>query len=252
MPEQLISYEDLLSGDLVYVEHVGHLRSPKLREMRPTEGVGWSLYRTYLFYMKQGKEDLEHLLQAEFPDFTVYDIITSLEALRSLVQDALTFFMSECVMWDAENAVFVSIRILPDGNEEIVGVINRENFDDVRARILTLNYISLKDADVNTKFASPEAEEAWNRIQKYIQESQKKQAEQEDETVSFGNLLSKLCAIHPSYNYLNVFELTIFQFYDAFFQCSYLRQTGFVESCVSNHGSERFDYEDWLKPVKNY
>ena len=35
-----ISYEDLISGDSIYVDGVGHVRSPFLRELKPTEGVG--------------------------------------------------------------------------------------------------------------------------------------------------------------------------------------------------------------------
>ncbi len=250
MPDVKISYEDLLSGDRIPIAGVGHLRSPQLKEMRPTSGIGWNLYRVYVFYLKQGKEDLAQLLKFEFPEMSVFDIVISIDELRNLYQDALAFFMSECVRYDTTSQSFVCIQIEPNGGETIVGTIDRDNFDEVRLMILTLNYISTKDVDVAVKFSSDAAKQAWEQVQEYMRQNQEQASRADNDIMQVGNLISKLCAMHPSINYTNVFELTVFQFYDTFFQMSYLRQIGFTEDIVANHGSDQFQYEDWLKPVQ--
>ena len=81
----------------------------------------------------------------------------------------------------------------------------------------------------------------------------KKQSETEDREdkpeFHLANIISKLCAVHPSYNLLNIYDLTVFQLYDAFFQYGYMRSTSLSEQIFSNHGGNSFKFENWLKPI---
>ena len=52
------SYEDLISGDSIPVEGVGHIRSPLLHELKPTHGIGMWTYNLYLNILSWEKEDL--------------------------------------------------------------------------------------------------------------------------------------------------------------------------------------------------
>ena len=52
------AYEDLISGDSIPVDGVGHIRSPLLRELKPTQGIGTWTYGLYLNLLVWEKDDL--------------------------------------------------------------------------------------------------------------------------------------------------------------------------------------------------
>lgn len=246
-----ISYEDLLSGDCIYANGIGHVRSPKLKEMWPSSGIGWDRYNYYIFFLKIGENQLSLLDGIDRKENeTLFECMVRHAELRELYLEAFSFFIAENVIFDDRGNRFLVYRQNDENSQpQLVGIISTDNFDYVRAVILLLNYIPLDQTDIQTTYESKAAEEAWKNMQRYLdqQEPTKK-----DESMNIGNILSKLCAIHPSINYLNVFELTVFQFYDAFFQCCYMHSVSFTEAIVSNHGSKEFKYESWLKPVRNY
>ena len=62
-------------------------------------------------------------------------------------------------------------------------------------------------------------------------------------------MISKLCAANIGYTLFNIYELTVFQLYDQFFQYGYLRAMNLNEMAYSNHGGEKFDIQAWLKPI---
>lgn len=249
MLEAKIRYEDLLSGDVIPVTGVGHVRSPKLKEMAPTSGIGWSAYNLYLTFLKAGKELISKALKKEVEsDDQIFNEIIQDESLRELYEKAFSFFICENVQYNDEFKCYLVIREEDGEKPHLEGLIDAERFDYARSAILLANYVSLDKTSVSIKHSSAAAKAAWERAQAFLSEQESK----EDEAMSFGNMLSKVCTIHPSLNYLNVFELTMFQFYDTFFQCCYMRSTEFSESIVAQHGSKDFQYTDWMNPVKNY
>lgn len=244
-----------MSPDAIPAMKVGHIRSPQLKEMYPTTGIGWTKYSLYIYLMMSSPKQLAEIGGDQNVQETVWSAITSSAALRALFCEALSFFLMENVLYDDKHDLFLTYldNEAHSGNTpkmSLVGVISKDNLDDVRAMVLVRNYISPSKANVDIKFASEKAREIWEKAQAYLEkESSNKK---ENPRTSLGNIVSKLCAIHPSYNYLNVFDLTVFQLYDAFFQLCFMRSVEFSESIVANHGSKEFQYERWMDPVKNY
>lgn len=247
----MIPYEDLLSGDAIMIDGVGHFRSPQLKEMNQSGSVSWQTYNTFIYVVKSNRDEITGLIPTTEPMDTLFLTIINNDTIRELYRGVLDFFMLETVLYDADQQRFVVIEMTQQDEENIhvsiVGEITEENLDDVREVILRMNYISLKDTDIHMKFSSKAAEDAWLQIQKY----QKQATERDDSGHTIGNMISKLCAIHPSYNIFNIYDLTVFQFYDAFFQSAYMRSISFSEAIVSNHGSDSFNFNDWMKPVNN-
>lgn len=246
-----LSYEDLISGDDIYVKDIGHLKPPKLKDLLPTKGIGMWTYNMYVNILAWQKEDFLNTIRATMDKrgdmldndkLSVFDVMTLVSMSRELLQKALEFFIREDVIWAEESRSFITKT-----DDEIIGSISRDNFDEVRNMLLQLNYIGLGKEAKPIRHSSKEAENAWLRAQQYLkQESLKKS---EDKTMSLGNIISKLCAASPSYNLLNVYELTIFQLYDQFFQCGYLRAMNLNEMAFSNHGGKDFDLQAWIKPI---
>lgn len=245
-----VLYEDLLSGDSIPMVAIGHIRSPRLSEMRPTSGIGWARYNSYITVLKMSKQQILLLASDANPESEVFDIVIGNESLRGLFHEALEFFMDETIEYDEAYHLFaVCDKPINDEEKNVVGIITSGNFDSVRNLILTANYVPTSSADVGVIHNSKASEDLWNKAQEYLANQG---GQQESEVCTVGNMLSKLCAIHPSLNFTNVNDLTVFQFYDTFFQICYMRSKDFEEQIVSNHGSKEFRFDDWMKPVKNY
>ena len=110
-----------------------------------------------------------------------------------------------------------------------------------------MNYINIGESAKPVKHSSAQAQELWERAQQYLKEESAKAPP--DKNMNLGNIISKLCAASTSYNLFNIYDLTIFQLYDQFFQYGYLRAMNLNEMAFSNHGGENFDMQGWLKPI---
>ncbi|MGN0819843.1 MAG: hypothetical protein ACI4M6_05550 [Christensenellaceae bacterium] len=249
------NYEDLISGDSIPVSGVGHIRSPQLWELKPTQGIGAWKYNFYLNLLIWDKDELIKFMRLSTgkklkaldnaEKLTAFDVITLLDSPRKLLQDAMAFFMDENICWNNEKKVFITF--IEDTNN-VTGVINRDNFEDVRDMMLQVNYINLGRMAKPQKFASKKAKELWERAQQYLKNGAKKKA---DKRMQLGNIISKLSCVSTGYTLLNIFNLTVFQLYDQFFQYGYLRAMDLNEMAFSNHGGKNFDMQAWLKPIIN-
>lgn len=239
-----------MCGDVVPVDGIGHVRSPQLKEMFPTSGIGWMRYTLYIYVLRANIDELKKLDGTAGDKNTVYDAVISSETLRILYAEALSFFMAEMVLFEQSRQIFITYTKNEDEDVKLSGIINSENFEELRASVLLMNYISPTKANVDVQFASERAKELWERAQKYLAAQETKK--ESNPAMTMGNIISKLCTIHPSYNLFNVYDLTVFQLYDAFFQLCYMRSIAFSEAVVSSNGSKEFKYSDWMNPVKNY
>ena len=243
-------YEDLLSGDLIFADGVGHFRSPKLKELKPTEGIGITLYNTYLAVLSWDKEDfLKYIPKGQAALFSkndklkIFDMMATLKAdFRELLRCALDFFLAEKIVWEDAEKCFLTFTY----EDKPIGKIDRENFDMVRDMALQMNYMNLGKL-AEPKHASLKAKKYWDIEQQQRKEALKKSGE--NKYMGIGNLISKLCAVSGSYTFHNIYELTIYQLYDQFFQHSHLRSRDLMENAHATHGGDKFNYGDWLKPV---
>lgn len=248
------SYEDLISGDSLPVDGVGHIHSPLLKELKPTQGIGMWTYNLYLNILSWGKEDLVKFLRVsmarplkalEETRLNAFDVATIFDSVRELLQNAMAFFMDENIVWNKDERIFITQH--PDTNKDI-GRITRDNFDDVRDMMLQVNYINFEHSTKPIKYSSKKAQELWERAQQHL----KAAAKHEDKRMQLGNIISKLSCASAGYTLLNIYDLTIFQLYDQFFQHCYLRSMHISDMVFSNHGGKDFDVQAWLKPITNF
>lgn len=256
-----LEYADLISGDAIYIDNIGHVRSPYLRELKPTSGVGWNKYALYLNLFAWNKQQLLDnakklsilglkALEKAPENFECFDIMTIIPQIRGLLAEAIAFFMTDDkIGWDDKEKSY----IVYDQDSKVVGKINRNNFKEFSEIILQLNYVGLsKDkAPSAPKKSSEEALARWEKAQQYLAKQAKTSKNKEESEYSLGNVISKLCVVHHSYNLLNVYELTIFQLYDQFFQYSYLRTIDLNDRIYTIHGGKEYKMKDWLKDINN-
>lgn len=249
-----ISYEDLISGDSIFIEGVGHFKSPLLKDIKPSQGIGVNTYHFYLqclLFDKAGIIDfITHFVDDKKiydiinqEEFNVFDILTLFPYLTEIYSQTFSFFSDERIEYNEEMRSF----LLYERNNE-VGQITRDNFEEVCNAILQLNYIGLSENAKPSGYSSDKAKELWERAQKYLKEQPKNN--KIDQRTSLGNIISKLSSVGIGYTLLNIYDLTIFQLYDQFFQYAYLRSTGLGERVYTNYGGDKFDIYGWLNPLK--
>lgn len=249
-------YFDMLSGEPIFVQGIGHLRSPSVRDLCPMSGVGYRTYNFYLNVLSWDKGQILHydqLMQYRGTHklnrdaFNTFDIATLLAQTRELCRGVLSFFMLENLVWDEGRRCYL---VMTDDEEPtVVGEIDRDNFDEVRDMMLQLNFIGLDKDEAPVTHSDAKSKELWEKVQGHLKEQSRKNAKEDKPEYRLSNIISKVCAIHPSYNLLNIYDLTIFQLYDSFFQVSYMRSSDINEQIFSNHGGDKFKFEDWLKPI---
>ena len=250
-------YFDMLSGSPIYLQNVGHLRSPTLAELQPTSGIGYRTYNLYLNFLTWNKEQLlkydrlmqytKNISKLNKEIFNAFDVATLLTPTRETYRGVLSLFLVEDLIWDEEKHRYLSVSA--EDPNEVIGEINRDNFDEVRDLMLQFNFIGLDKSDAPIAHSNDKAKELWERAQIFLKKQSQNEAKANKPEYHLSNIISKTCAIHPSYNLLNIFNLTVFQLYDSFFQLGYLRSVDLNERIFSNHGGEKFNFEDWLSPI---
>jgi len=241
-------YEDLLSGEPIFAEGIGHFRSPLVKELGPT-GIGFSTYNIFIAILSLDKEEfLKNLPQNHAALFekneqlTMFDMMATLKPeFRNLLSRALDFFIVENLTWDETESCFLTSQ-----DSKIIGKINRDNFDEVRDMALQMNFFSLGE-DTKPKFANAKAKKYWEMEQKHKKKAEKKSGG--NKWLRIGNMISKLCASGSGYTFHNIYDLTIYQLHDQFFQLSHLRSCAVGENAFATHGGDKFDFQNWLKPV---
>lgn len=252
----VIRYGDALSGESIYIKGVGHARSPFLKDLRPKTGIGLKRYNFYLNFLMWEKEEIlkyDSLIKYKGVEkldneaLTCFDIIVLVDSTRLLCLEVLSFFMDEKLKWDNTNKCFLVIS--NSDPEKIVGKITRKNFGLVRQVIKNLNYIELEDDNSKREFKNEETHRRWDMVQGFLKQQRKENSTKENPERSIENVISKICAFHSSYNLLNIYDLTIFQLYDTFYQLSHKKGNELRERIYSHHGGDKFRFEDWLKPI---
>lgn len=248
-----LEYADLLSGDSIFIEGLGHVHSPYLRDLKPTTGIGNLKYKLFLNYFAWTKEQflkyakviaLRGLSVFENKDnLNVFDIMTIIPFTREVLHMAISFFVDEEVQWSDKQHCFITSL-----DEKTIGKIDRDNFNTLSSAVLQLNYIGLDKDKAPAKFDSDLAKSRWETAQDFLKKQSQQPAEEKAE-YQLGNIISKLCSIHNSYNLLNVYDLTVFQLYDQFFQCCYLKNVDVNERIFTIHGGDKFKMDDWLKTI---
>lgn len=252
-------YFDMLSGEPVLLEGVGHIRSPKIKELYPSNGIGYKTYNMYLAFLSMKNEDFtdkfkgllnHHNENTKYDKLNKYDMMAANKIMRGIYNEILSFFIAETISWDAGSGRF---NVYKDTHKTHIGEINSKNFDAVCKTILQFNFIGLNETcNKPATHSSRKSKELWERAQQYLENQNSLPGKANTKETDIGNIISKICAVHPSYNYLNIGELTVFQLYDAFFQISYMRGMNLNEMIFSNHGGKKFKFENWLKPtIKN-
>lgn len=181
---------------------------------------------------------------------TIYDIILKDNALRDVYIEIFNFFFVENVVY--KEGLFILTREKEDDlrkfEDNICGVITSETFPQVVNLMQQICCIydeeeSLDDMKFKNNLARKLAEKMMKAKQN-MRESKKL-----DLDLTIPNIISSISNMHPSLNYVNIWDLTIFQLLDAFnrMQGNLVYEINSARVSVWGDEKKTFDFSLWYK-----
>ena len=200
-----------------------------------------------------GKKQWEPLSDEERDSMTLYSAVVSDENLRGIYMELFQFFIEEPVLYEQGFFIILNSGVDPHADitkDDIKGMITETLFQQV---LNILKQVCGMEADeepedvTKIKFKNETARKLFEKMQK-AKKWQKKHGNH-DPNLTLPNIISAVATRHPSINYTNIGQLTIYQVMDCFDR---LRNDAFYEidkTRVSVWGDEKttFKPDTWHK-----
>ena len=216
---------------------------PRLDDIR---GIGYEQYQMFLSIFLMTKEDVLQMLEidpsaAGEVEFDILQLITMIPQLRDALLRALSFFMHVSVTYDEEIGYLI---------EETGDGIPLRTIWTIRRAILKFCYVNDESDIEPPTFKNEKAREIWEKIQKHKAAARKqKRSGHGDGSMDLPNLIGAVCAYSSTYSLLNVWDLTVYQFYDQFARLDNRIQVDVYGQRWAAWGKDDFDFSIWRKAL---
>lgn len=250
-----LDYFTLLSPTSFYIENVGNIFSPKLKDISKVGIDVYNFYislllfnpKTYFGIIGKLKEYEENNI--ELTSQETYELFVSNEYIATLLQNAFNFFFIQNVVFYQEEKCFLVAKDLNDIKNTVIGVINVSNYQYVADLILQFNNIHKSEEYDMNKIKSKKALEIVKKIQKA--KKQIKSQKENNENVDLGNIVSVVANKHPSINMTNIYDLTIYQLWDSYIRLINNNIYDIQSTNMAVWGNKDFDISSWTKKIDN-
>lgn len=245
-----LTYFDLLSPEPIYFQNIGGIKCPTLREI---SNLTYHVYQTYLavlsmtpkkyFEMTNQSQYYESLSDDEKASFHIYDLITQNKQLLPITENALNFFLEYESKYDEQSHSFFLFKNI---NEPSVGFIKKSMWIQLCDIILQRNFITPQNEDLS-KVKNKKALSIMQKLQKG-RESKEKKAKA-DKNMEIGNIISAVAHKGNSLNIINIWDITIYQLWDAFYRTCNNHVLNIQSMSVAAWGDKNnlFDSTAWYK-----
>lgn len=240
---------------------IGTLRKPTLKEISKLTFDKFSYYEFFIkmtpeIYFTKLKEDdgknyWNSLSKEQQEKTSLYDLIEQDEKLRNTYIDVLNFFFIETVIFQEGYFILLNqgVEITDNLNvSDIRGVMSREIFMQVLDLIQQICCICGEEENLDEmKFKNNLARQLMEKMLK--EKKQEKKKSKSDKNITIPNIISALSNKHPSLNYTNIWDLTIFQLLDSFnrIQANSVYEIDSIRVSVWGDEKKTFDASLWYK-----
>lgn len=216
---------------------------PTLETIRCMDGK-YKTYQSYTNILSMTKDDiadsLEIPIEAIKGDALLF--ITKIPIFRDAYVAALSFFIHQPLRYDDDVGY-----LLEDGTS-----VSMDELREIRKIILQFSYIEDTEESVPKKFRNAKAKKIYERIQGLKSEQKKKnKGKPANPDMELSNLIGAISAFSPSYNFSNIWCLTVYQFYDQFIRLNTKIQIDISGVRWAAWGQDDFDWALWHKSIKN-
>lgn len=270
-----LDYVSLLSPLPFYLYNIGSIKSPTLLEISK---ITYPVYQVYLsnllldtdsyykeihdnddLYLDRFTEEEKNMILSVEKEYSslneenkknmsFYNILVFDKFLLETMTRVFNFFFEDEVVYDKEHKIFLLFDSSKDneGNKINTGIIFEKNYDLVIDVILQRSNISRKEnkaLKVKNKIAK--------KLLEKMEKGNKKVKTKEDKKMELGNLISSISAHSKTLNIINIWDLTIFQFYDQFTRMRYDDSYTMNSTSVSVWGDKenKFDNTIWFSLI---
>lgn len=244
---------------------IGTIRQPKLKDIANPEiaGLNFDRFKNYqvllkitpeIFYTEIKKDDggeeyWDSLTDEQRQQMSLLDIMASDEDFKDAVIEVLQFFFVEKVQYFS-GYILILNRIPEDVNElkpgDIAGILDKNTFPQVIDILQQICCLRAEEEVIDdSKFKNNMARRMYAKMLKGRRERKKSN----DINMTLPNLISAISAKHPSYNLINIWDLTIFQLLDTFnrLQIDSVYKIDSVRVSVWGDEKKNFNIALWYK-----
>lgn len=235
---------DLMAGDPIYLEKVGHVHSPLVKEIKD---VTEQKYQEYLSMIMINKESVE-LDTKENEELTNYDIIFALclqdKNFLDRFVNSLSFFLKQPITF-VEDGVFVVGEIKENILEEN-GFLTRDNYSDFVEIVRKQNGIKKPK---QYKAANDAAQKMIEKIKKNNKEKPKTQDEP-----SLADIVSSIYW-KSNKSKEEIWGMTIFELYNGLQRLNIIDDYSntMLGVYTGNIDTKKMNLKkvNWMKPIKD-
>ena len=246
---------------------VGTIRKPKLVDIADSRKMGFDQFKFLESMMSITPKDYyekfnavdsggrwEQLSDEEKESMTMFQAITEDENLQQIFLILFQFFFEEPV--DYHSGFFIILKpgtVLHEDmtQDDIVGVLDEKLFRQVLSILKQICGMKIDDEEFEDipdhLFKNAKARALYERMKN----NKVKEHNNSDDYLNYTlpNVISKICARHPSINYTNVWELTIYELLDNFNSMRAGAIYDIDQTRVSVWGDEHntFKLDSWYK-----
>lgn len=225
---------DYLCSDPFFIQGLGHLRCPTLRDIRHIRYQVFTLYMNIISvplatYLETGGflAEYEKLPASRQAEYTLFNLLVC--STPQLLLDLIRFFTADSVAFDADNCSFL-IYTEQNGEQVTTGLINNDNFEMFRTQMQRILGMK-KPEEKELAFKNDYARQLYEMFQKNEREHKK----DADENYSLDNMIRKFCVNNKTgINLLNVWDLTYYQFLVMFHEYTNARQYDYYDLLAAN------------------
>jgi len=212
MDNNTLALKFLLGKDINLVG-IGVLKSKTLSQI---EDVGHSLYNQYLSTLTISSDGIYDALDMDDdgPEINPFDfIVENCKAnanFEQLIIDALTFFFEKNIVLD--KGCFYIYEQHSNGGVDPIGQLTRSNFYFFTDILKLQNCVQEDKSDKNVKIRNAAQKEFFKKLKAQRKKHKAKNSNESDIT----DIISAVCAKHPSLNVLNIGDITMYQLIDQY------------------------------------
>lgn len=210
--------------------NIGTIRKPKLSEIADPRIMGFDTFGIYESFLSMTPEQYFTKINPRAGEklwfgiseelrkkMTIFSLLSFEDDLREIYTKIFQFFFEEPVIF--MSGFFI---ILNDGADEksilskenVKGIITEDTFFQIVSIIKQICGLSVDEEDTSKmKFKNEMAAKLFERMKKA---KEKSQAKKHDINFSLPNIISVVASCHPSLNYTNIYDLTVYQLLDCF------------------------------------
>lgn len=252
-----LDYFDLISPLPLDLVGIGRIKSPKLIEIAD---ISYHVYAQYVSYLRMTPDDYVDTFKIEDSDielYTKFDIIVYDSNFRNMIKNALNFFFIENFEWFDEYQSFICTQeiVRENGDQELLakGIINSKNYFDVFDIILQRIHITPDKTEVTdiSKIKNKRGLKIYKRMQQVKRKFKKTSGGNPD--LSLPNIISSVAVRSLSLNWINIWDITIYQLFNEFERLHIIDQYDIASTQVSVWGDKekKFKFAAWSSNIYN-